>query len=88
MLNAAIVPKACDAVPMEILLPIGDFTAKKSKILKPKTAPNIPVTITQTTVSEDIPPMVFEISRAMGVVTDLAAIDLISWLSAPNHFAI
>lgn len=67
------VPTACAAVPIDKLCAMGLLTLVCFMISYPKTAPNMPTTITTEAVKGGIPPMVLDTSMAMGVVTDLGA---------------
>ncbi len=59
------------------------------KILLPNNAPKIPVIITAQAVSSGMPPIVFEISTAIGVVTDFGSIEIIMdnfvWKNFPRN---
>ena len=63
------------------------FILNSFKIFFPKIAPKIPVKITAQAVSSGMPPIVFEISTAIGVVTDFGSIEIImdnfAWKSFP-----
>ena len=80
-------PTACEAVPMDSPLAMGLLTWPKAKALKPSMAPKMPVITTTAAVSEGMPPRAWVTSMAMGVVTDLLAIEMITTLDAPKSWA-
>lgn len=69
------VPITCELAPTESPIAISFFIPHIFKIRLPNIAPRIPVKITAHAVSSGIPPIVFEISTAIGVVTDFGSID-------------
>ena len=64
------VPITCELAPTERPIAISFFIPHIFKIRLPNIAPRIPVKITAHAVSSGMPPIVFEISTAIGVVTD------------------
>ena len=81
-------PTACEAVPIDKPRAIGLLTCPMAKVLNPSIAPSIPVITTTAAVSEGIPPRACVTSMAMGVVTDLDAIEMITTSDALNNLAI
>ncbi len=69
------VPITCELAPTERPIAISFFIPHIFKIRHPNIAPRIPVKITAHAVSSGMPPIVFEISTAIGVVTDFGSID-------------
>ncbi len=69
------VPITCELAPTERPIAISFFIPHIFKIRLPNIAPRIPVKITAHAVSSGMPPIVFEISTAIGVVTDFGSID-------------
>ena len=71
------VPITWDAAPTERPIATSLSILNNFKILLPKIAPKIPVKITAQAVNSGIPPVVFEISTAIGVVTDFGSMEII-----------
>lgn len=69
------VPITCELAPTERPIAISFFIPHIFKIRLPNIAPRIPVKITAHAVSSGMPPIVFEISTAIGVVTDFGSMD-------------
>lgn len=67
---------------------MGLSTLNSCRIFNPKIPPLNPTKVTTPAVIGGIPPIDWLISRAMGVVTDLEAIERITSGDAPNHPAI
>ena len=82
------VPTAWLAVPMDNPWAMGLSTCPQLRTLNPSTAPNRPTHTTTAAVSEGIPPTLLVTSIAMGVVTDLAASEVMIVGLAPSHLAV
>lgn len=66
---------------------MGLPTCPTRNTLKPNTAPNNPTTTTTAAVNEGIPPVAFDTSIAIGVVTDFGANEQMISGVAPNSLA-
>lgn len=84
---AAEVPTACAAVPIDKPPAMGEWIWLIFTILNPVIPPKIPVATTTAAVRDSIPPMAFEISMAMGVVTAFGASEMTTSRVAPNKSA-
>ena len=82
---ALVVPRAWDAVPIATPTATLSFMRKKRHINGPRTAPIIPVITIAATVIAGKPPICFEISIPIGVVTDLGTRDLLMTSSSPKR---
>ncbi len=80
-------PNTCEDTPIEKPWAIGFFTLVYFNIPKPKVAPKIPARITIQAVRDGIPPIILEISIAIGVVTDLGTKDNSILSGAPKILA-
>lgn len=82
------VPITCDAAPTDKPIAMSLSILKSLSSLRAKIPPIIPVIITAHAVSSGIPPIVFEISTAIGVVTDFGSIEIITdnfvWKNLPK----
>lgn len=85
---AAALPMAWAAVPIDRLPAIGLLIRDIFTILNPAILPKIPVHITTADVSAGIPPIVSDISIAMGVITDFGTNERIKSVGESSNLAI
>ena len=86
--SARAVPMAWDDVPIASPPARGFFILSSLKKNGPRTAPVIPVIITEIAVIDGSPPRLSAASTAMGVVTDFGTRDSISSSGSPIAFEI
>ncbi|MCM1265012.1 MAG: hypothetical protein NC200_02335 [Candidatus Gastranaerophilales bacterium] len=82
------VPSTWLAAPIDKPIAMSLFTLIVSRILCPKTAPKTPVKATMQAVNSGMPPKDFDISTAIGAVTDLGSRDISTFRLAWQHFAV
>ena len=82
------VPITWAAAPTDKPIAMSLSILKSFNSLRAKSPPMIPVIITAQAVSSGMPPIVFEISTAIGVVTDFGSIEIIMdnfvWKNLPK----